>query len=149
MNGKTIDEISAGNKAQLSKTISETDVYLYAGITGDFNPAHINEEYAGKTHFKGRIAHGMLIGGLISAVIGNQLPGPGTLYISQELEFLAPVRIGDTITAEVEVIEILREKKHTRLRTTCVNQKGEKVVDGHALVSPPRRSAEFRPGKET
>jgi 3-hydroxybutyryl-CoA dehydratase len=141
MNGKTIAELSPGDKARFGKTISETDIYLYAGITGDFNPAHINAEYAEKTHFKGRIAHGMLMGGLISAVIGNRLPGPGTLYISQELEFLVPVRIGDTITAEVEVMEILEEKKHVRLRTTCINQKGEKVVAGHALVSPPRRSA--------
>ncbi len=110
MIGKTIDELKIGDKAQFTKTISEADIYLYAGVTGDFNPAHINEEYAKETHFKTRIAHGMLIAGFISTVIGNQLPGPGTIYLKQELEFLGPVRIGDTITAEVEVVEILAEK---------------------------------------
>ena len=141
MIGKTIEELNIGDKAEFSKTISETDIYLYAGVTGDFNPAHINEVYAKETHFKTRIAHGMLMAGFISTVAGNQLPGPGTIYMKQELEFLGPVRIGDTITAEVEVMEILEEKKHVRLRTTCVTQKGEEVVHGHALVSPPRRSA--------
>lgn len=141
MIGKTIEELNIGDKAEFSKTISETDIYLYAGVTGDFNPAHINEVYAKETHFKTRIAHGMLMAGFISTVIGNQLPGPGTIYMKQELEFLGPVRIGDTITAEVEVMEILEEKKHVRLKTTCVTQKGEEVVHGHALVSPPRRSA--------
>ncbi len=141
MIGKTIEELNIGDKAEFSKTISETDIYLYAGVTGDFNPAHINEVYAKETHFKTRIAHGMLMAGFISTVVGNQLPGPGTIYMKQELEFLGPVRIGDTITAEVEVMEILEEKKHVRLKTTCVTQKGEEVVHGHALVSPPRRSA--------
>ncbi len=141
MIGKKIDEVRIGDKAQFTKTISETDIYLYAGITGDFNPAHINEKYARDTHFKGRIAHGMLMGGFISTVIGNQLPGPGTIYMKQELEFLGPVRIGDTITAEVEVTEILKKEKHARLRTTCINQEGKKVVDGFALVSPPRKGA--------
>ena len=141
MIGKTIEELNIGDKAEFSKTISETDIYLYAGVTGDFNPAHINEVYAKETHFKTRIAHGMLMAGFISTVVGNQLPGPGTIYMKQDLEFVGPVRIGDTITAEVEVMEILEEKKHVRLKTTCVTQKGEEVVHGHALVSPPRRSA--------
>ena len=140
MIGKTIEELNIGDKAEFSKTISETDIYLYAGVTGDFNPAHINEVYAKETHFKTRIAHGMLMAGFISTVVGNQLPGPGTIYMKQELEFLGPVRIGDTITAEVEVMEILEEKKNARLKTTCVTQKGDEVVHGHALVSPPRRS---------
>ena len=138
MTGKTIDELKTGDKAEFSKTISEADIYLYAGVTGDFNPAHINEEYAKETHFKARIAHGMLMAGFISTVIGNQLPGPGTIYLRQELNFLAPLRIGDTVTAEVEVEEILEEKKHVRLRTTCLNQHGEKVLDGEAMVSPSR-----------
>jgi len=140
MTGKTIEELNRGDRAHFTKTVSEADIYLYAGITGDFNPAHINEEYAKDTHFKGRIAHGMLMGGFISTVIGNQLPGPGTIYLKQDLEFLGPVRIGDTITAEVEVMEIMEEKKHVRLRTTCVNQAGKQVVDGYALVSPPRKT---------
>lgn len=110
MIGKTIHEIEVGDKAQFAKTVSESDVYLYAGITGDSNPAHINEEYAKKTVFKTRIAHGMLSAGFISAILGLHLPGPGTIYVSQTLQFLAPVRIGDTITAAVEVVDILPKK---------------------------------------
>lgn len=139
MTGKTIDELSIGDQASFSKTISETDIYLYAGITGDFNPAHVNEAYAQTTAFKTRIAHGMLVAGFISNLLGTRLPGPGTIYMSQDLKFLAPVAIGDTITATVEVIDILTEKKRVRLKTTCMNQKGTVVLDGEALVSPPRK----------
>ncbi|PJB38873.1 MAG: enoyl-CoA hydratase, partial [Deltaproteobacteria bacterium CG_4_9_14_3_um_filter_51_14] len=95
MVGKTIEDLKIGDRAEFSKTVSETDIYLYAGVTGDFNPAHINEEYAKKTFFKTRIAHGMLCAGFISAVMANKLPGPGCIYLKQELSFLAPVRIGD------------------------------------------------------
>ncbi len=137
--GKTVDELKLGEKASFAKTITETDVYLYAGITGDLNPAHVNEEYAKGTYFKTRIAHGMLLAGFISTVIGTILPGPGTVYLKQDLEFLAPVHFGDTITAQVEITNILKSKKHVRLRTTCVNQEGKIVVDGEAIVSPPRR----------
>ncbi|MBI5603715.1 MAG: MaoC family dehydratase [Deltaproteobacteria bacterium] len=140
MIGKTIEQLRVGDSAEFGKTISESDIYLYAGITGDFNPAHVNEPYAQKTFFKTRIAHGMLSAGFISAVIANQLPGPGTIYIKQELEFLSPVRIGDTITARVEVLEILAEKKRLRLKTTCTNQQGTVVLAGEALVSPPKPS---------
>jgi len=136
--GKTIDELKLGDRAELAKTVSESDVYLYAGVTGDLNPAHVNEAYAKKTFFKTRIAHGMLMAGFISAVLGNQLPGYGTIYLRQEVNFLAPVHIGDTITAQVEVVEIMAEKKQARFKTICVNQEGIKVVDGEALVSPPR-----------
>jgi 3-hydroxybutyryl-CoA dehydratase len=139
MIGKTIEELRVGDRAEFSKTITETDVYLYAGVTGDLNPAHINEEYAKKTFFKTRIAHGMLLAGLISGVLGNKLPGPGTVYIRQELNFLAPVRMGDTITASVEIIEIMAEAKRIRAKTTCVNQEGTLVLDGEAIVSPPKR----------
>ncbi|MGD8986368.1 MAG: MaoC family dehydratase [Desulfobacteraceae bacterium] len=138
MIGKTIDELGVGERAEFSKTVSESDIYLYAGLTGDFNPAHINEVYAEKTFFKTRIAHGMLTIGFVSTVIGNKLPGPGTIFLRQEMDFLAPVRIGDTITAQVEVSEILPEKKRVRLKTTCINQEGIKVLDGDAIVSPPR-----------
>ena len=138
MIGKTINEIQVGDAAEFSKTISESDVYLFAGVTGDLNPAHIDERYARKTFFKGRIAHGMLLGGFISAVIGTRLPGPGAIYIRQELKFLAPARMGDTITARVEVAEVLTEKKRVVLRTTCVNQEGTLVLDGEALISPPK-----------
>jgi 3-hydroxybutyryl-CoA dehydratase len=139
MIGKTIEEIRLNETAEFSKTISESDVYLYAGVTGDLNPAHINEEYARETFFKTRIAHGMLAAGLISAVLGMRLPGAGSIYVRQELNFLAPVRIGDTVTARVEVIEIMSEKKQLRLRTTCSTQDGTLVLDGEAIVSPPRR----------
>jgi 3-hydroxybutyryl-CoA dehydratase len=138
MKGKTISELKVGDSAEFSKTISEADVYLYAGVTGDLNPAHINETYAQNTFFKTRIAHGMLSAGFISAVLGMQLPGPGTIYMRQELSFRAAVRIGDTITARAEVIEINTEKNRVRLKTTCVNQEGTLVLDGEALVSPPK-----------
>jgi len=136
MIGKTIDELKVGDAAEFTKTISESDVYLYAGVTGDLNPAHIDEEYAKKTFFKTRIAHGMLSAGFLSTVLGNRLPGPGSIYIRQDLRFLAPVRIGDTITARAEVIEIIPEKNRVRLATFCLNQDGAKVLDGEAVVSP-------------
>lgn len=139
MQGKTINEIKVGDSAEFVKTVSESDIYLFAGVTGDMNPAHINEVYASQTFFKTRIAHGMLAAGFISAVLGMQLPGPGTIYLKQELSFLAPVRIGDTITARVEVTEILTEKKRIKLKTTCINQEGTVVLDGQATVSPPKR----------
>jgi 3-hydroxybutyryl-CoA dehydratase len=139
MTGKTIDDLRVGDSAEFAKTVSESDVYLYAGVTGDFNPAHVNEAYAEKTFFKTRIAHGMLLGGFISTVLANKLPGPGTIYVRQELDFLAPVRIGDTITAKVEVAEVLADKNRVKLRTTCVNQEGKQVLEGIALVSPPKK----------
>jgi 3-hydroxybutyryl-CoA dehydratase len=137
--GKTIDELKVGQTAQFSKTITETDIYLFAGITGDFNPAHVDEAYAKKTFFKTRIAHGMLTASFISTVIGTMLPGPGCVYLSQEVRFLAPVKIGDTVSAVVEIAEIRPEKKRIWLKTTCTNQDGTVVVDGQAVVSPPRR----------
>jgi 3-hydroxybutyryl-CoA dehydratase len=138
MIGKTIEELQVGDTARFSKTVSESDVYMYAGITGDFNPAHVNEEYAQDTFFKTRIVHGMLSAGFISTVIGTMLPGPGTVYMRQEVSFLAPVKIGDTITAIVEVAEIMANQKRVRLKTYCTNQEHKTVVDGEALVSPPR-----------
>lgn len=138
MIGKTAPEITVGDVAEFSKTVSESDIYLFAGVTGDFNPAHINEEYAKKTFFKTRIAHGMLAAGFISAVVGTKLPGPGAIFIKQELKFLAPVQIGDTITARAEVVEVNVEKNRIRLKTTCLNQEGKTVLDGEALVSPPK-----------
>lgn len=139
MLGKSIDELKQGDFAEFSKTVSETDIYLFAGIVGYFNPAHLNEAYAKTTYFKTRIAHGMLAAGFVSSVIGMQLPGPGTIYISQELKFLAPVHIGDTVTAHVEVSEIDREKNRVRLKTWCVNQEGVKILEGDGLASPPKK----------
>ena len=138
MIGKTIDQLKVGDTAKFSKTISESDVYLFAGITGDLNPAHVNEDYAKDTYFKTRIAHGMLSASFISTVIGTMLPGPGTIYMRQEVSFLAPVKIGDTVTAIVEVADIMTDKKKVRLKTYCINQDNKTVVDGEALVSPPR-----------
>ena len=138
MIGKTINELKVGDTAQFAKTIAESDVYLYAGVTGDLNPAHVNEEYAKNTFFKTRIAHGMLLAGFISAVIGTILPGPGTIYISQELNFQAPVRIGDTVTAHVEVVRVISDKNRIRLKTFCLNQDETTVLDGEAIVSPPK-----------
>jgi 3-hydroxybutyryl-CoA dehydratase len=138
MAGKTYDQLSIGDSDRFSKTVTDADIYLFAGVTGDLNPAHIDEAYAQGTFFKTRIAHGMLSAGFISAVIGMRLPGPGSVYMKQSLNFLAPVRIGDTITARAEVIEKIEEKKRVRLKTVCVNQDGVEVLSGEALVSPPR-----------
>ena len=136
MLGKTIDEIKVGDSAEFAKTISESDIYLFAGVTGDLNPFHVNEEYSKKTFFKGRIAHGMLLAGFISTVVGCKLPGPGAIYVKQELKFMAPARIGDTITAKATVTEVVADKNRVVLQTTCTNQNGEVVLDGQAMVSP-------------
>jgi 3-hydroxybutyryl-CoA dehydratase len=141
MKGKTINEIKIGDTAEFAKTVSESDIYQYAGITGDFNPTHINEDYAKGTFFKTRIAHGMLSAGFISNILGNQLPGPGSIYIRQELNFTAPVRIGDTITARAEVIDISLDKNRVTLKTQCINQDGAVVIDGQATLSPPKAKA--------
>ena len=135
---RTIEELKVGDFEEFSKTVSESDIYLFAGISGDMNPAHIDEQYAAKTFFKGRIAHGILVGSFISTVIGMKIPGPGTIYLEQNYKFLAPVRIGDTITARVEVIEIKNEKNKVTLQTRCFNQNGVMVIDGSAVVSPPK-----------
>ncbi len=136
--GKTIDQVNLGEKASLAKKITESDVLRFAEVTGDKNPVHIDEEYASQTRFKERIAHGMLTASLISAVIGNRLPGPGNIYVSQSLEFKAPVKLGDVIEAEVEIIEKIPERNRLRLRTVCRNQDGVVVIDGEAVVLPRR-----------
>lgn len=137
--GKTIDQIDIGDSASFQKTISETDVYLFAGITGDYNPAHLNDIEAKNTIFGERIAHGLLSAGLISAVLGVQLPGPGTIYLGQDLKFLKPVKFGDTITAIVEVIEKNEDKNILKLKTKCVNQHNEDVITGVATVMPRKK----------
>jgi len=135
---RTIDTLNLGDSASVSKTVTETDVYLFAGITGDLNPAHVNEVASSKTMFKGRIAHGMLSAGFISAVLGMYLPGPGTIYLRQELKFTKPVRIGDTITATATITEMIVEKNIIKLETVCTNQDGEVVTKGVATVMPPK-----------
>ena len=126
-------EIKIGQKASFTKTISESDIYTFAGISGDFNPVHVNEEEARNSIFGERIAHGMLGASLISTVLGTKLPGPGTIYMGQSLSFKAPVYIGDTICAIVEVKE-LRPKKQAVLHTMVKNQEGKIVIEGEALV---------------
>lgn len=127
-------EVKVGDKASMSKTVTEFDVYTFAGLTGDFNPVHVNNEFAKNTMFKERIAHGMLSAGFISAVIGTTLPGANSIYMGQELSFKAPVKIGDTVTATVEVIEKIEAKNRVILRTTVTNQDGVMVVDGKATM---------------
>lgn len=138
MSGIKIEELQIGQEASFTKTIAECDVYNFIGITGDINPIHIDEVYAGSTIFKKRIAHGMLTAGLISTVIGNNLPGPGTIYLDQQLKFTFPVYFGDTITAVVKVLELIPEKNRVILETTCTNQNGETVITGKAVVLPPK-----------
>ena len=135
--GKSIHELKVGDSAEWSKTVTGDDIDLFAKATGDFNPVHLDQAYAEKTFFKGRIAHGVLSLGFISTVLGNIMPGHGTIYLSQEVRFLAPVRIGDTITARVEVIELIPEKNRAKFKTTCINQDGKIVVDGTAWGMPP------------
>lgn len=137
MKGLAYDQIEVGRKASFSKTVTEADVVLFAGVTGDLNPVHVNDVWASGSFFKGRIAHGMLTAGFISTVLGTELPGPGTIYLKQTLEFLSPVRIADTITATVEVVEKL-EKNRLRLKTTCTNQDNKEVTKGEAIIMPPK-----------
>ncbi len=134
--GFSIDELEVGQSASMSKTVTEADVVLFAGVTGDFNPAHVNEEYAKESMFKGRIAHGMMSAGFISAVLAMKLPGPGTIYLGQTLQFKAPVRIGDTVTATVTVSEINVEKKIVKLDTVCTVA-GKPVVKGDCTMMKP------------
>ena len=128
------EDIHVGDKASLSKTISEYDVYAFAGVTGDFNPVHVNAEFAKNSLFKQRIAHGMISAGLISAVLGTELPGIDTIYMNHELSFLAPVLYGDTLTATVECIEKDDKKHRIIFRTTVTNQNDKLVTDGKARV---------------
>jgi len=137
--GKSINELKLGDATEITKLITEELVNDFARVTGDTNPVHLDQAYAEKTQFKGKIAHGALSVGLLSTVLGNILPGHGTIYLSHEVKFLAPVRIGDTITAKVEVLDLIPEKNRAKFRTTCVNQEGKMVVDGYAWAMPPRK----------
>ena len=128
---------TVGQSASVTKTISESDVYLFAGITGDLNPAHTNEVYAGGTRFGHRIAHGMLSAGLISAVLGTQLPGPGSIYMGQTLKFVAPVYFGDTITATATITSLDPEKNRAVLSTVVTNQDGKTITVGEAKLLLP------------
>ncbi len=137
--GYQFEELSVGMTASLSRTISEADILMFAGVSGDTNPVHMDEEFAASTMFEGRIAHGMLSVGLISAVFGTRLPGPGSIYLSQNLKFKAPVRIGQTVVARVTVKELKTEKRRVVFSTICTC--GDTVViDGEAELMLPKRS---------
>lgn len=137
MVGRTIEELQVGDWAEMTRVVTEADVRGFAQVSGDHNPLHFDRVFAKRTLFKGPIAHGILTAGFISAVIGTKLPGPGSIYLSQELRFLRPVRRGDALTARVIVEEIVADKNRIRLRTVCLNQRGEEVITGAALVMPP------------
>jgi len=137
MIGLSIDAIQVGDHAELSRRVSEGDIAEFVDAVGDYNPVHSDPQYAAGTVFKEPIAPGIWTAGLISAVIGTRLPGPGAIYLSQSLKFLKPVMFGDVVTARVEVLETNREKNRMRLRTVCTNQRGEEVLTGEALVMPP------------
>jgi acyl dehydratase len=139
MRGKTIDELVAGERAELTRVVARDDLAAFVDAVGDYNPLHSDPEYAATTPFKVPIVPGIFTAGLISAVIGTTLPGPGAVYLSQDLKFLKPVRPGDTITARAEIVELLRDRNRIRLRTVCTNERGEEVLVGEAWVMPSRR----------
>ncbi|NSX55929.1 MaoC family dehydratase [Parasulfitobacter algicola] len=133
-----IEDIEIGMKRHLRKVVTDRDIEMFAEVSTDHNPVHLDDAYAQDTIFEGRIAHGMLTAGLISAVIGEQLPGHGTVYLGQSLKFLAPVRPGDMVMAEVEVIDIDHSKRRVTMDTYC-EVDGKKVLKGEAVVLAPSR----------
>jgi 3-hydroxybutyryl-CoA dehydratase len=138
------EDLSVGMTETFSKTVASSDVIGFAQLTGDRNPIHLSEHFAAKTNFGRRIAHGLYTASLISAVLGTRLPGPGAIYVSQTLNFRAPVRIGDTVDVTVAVAELFEERRRARL--TCVCKVGEEVVlDGEALVKVPSQTSKGRP----
>jgi 3-hydroxybutyryl-CoA dehydratase len=139
--GLYFEDLSVGQSASFGKTITEADILLFAAVSGDSNPVHLNAEYAAGTIFKERVAHGMLSAGLISTVLGTRLPGPGTIYLSQTLKFRAPVRIGETVTATVTITALDPVKKRATLATLCTVN-GKPVVEGEAVVLVPSRTAD-------
>ncbi len=140
LNGHYLDDLKAGMTAIFAKTITDADIVMFAGVSGDMNPVHLNHDYASQTRFGGRIVHGMLTASFISAVLGTKLPGPGCIYVSQNLRFLAPVRVGDTVCARVTVVNVDQESKRVKVETTCTV--GDKaVVAGEAELVVPRRAA--------
>ena len=140
LRGKYVDELSEGMSAIFTRTVTEADIVLYSGISGDTNPVHLDQEFANSTMFKGRIAHGMLTAGFISAVLGTRLPGPGSIYLSQSLKFKAPVRIGDTVKARVTATAVDKEKGRCTFATTA--HVGDVLgLEGEAQILVPKRPA--------
>jgi 3-hydroxybutyryl-CoA dehydratase len=136
--GYYVEDLAAGMAAVFSKTITEADLLMFAGVSGDTNPIHLDEDFASRTMFESRIAHGMLTAALVSTVLGTKLPGPGAIYVSQSIRFLAPVRIGDTVIAKAAVEAINHERRRVTMVTTCW-VKETKVLDGEAILMVPRR----------
>lgn len=144
MTGKTIEQLRVGDVAELARRVDSGDVAGFVQAVGDLNPIHSDAEFAASTGFGEPIAPGIFTAGLISAVIGTRLPGPGVIYLSQTLKFVKPVRAGDVITARVEVVELLPGRNRVRLATRCTNQRGEEVLVGEAWVMPSRRAVLYR-----
>ena len=143
MIGITIDSIAVGDSAQITRRVTDGDIAAFVDAVGDHNPVHADREYAVSTVFEEPIAPGIWTAGLISAVIGTRLPGPGAIYLSQDLKFLKPVKPGDSISARVEVLEVNRERNRIRLRTVCTNQRAEDVLTGEAVVMPSRTPVHY------
>ena len=143
MIGITIDAIAVGDSAQITRRVTDGDIAAFVDAVGDHNPVHADREYAASTVFKEPIAPGIWTAGLISAVIGTRLPGPGAIYLSQDLKFLKPVKAGDSISARVEVLEVNHERNRIRLRTVCTNQRAEDVLTGEAVVMPSRTPVRY------
>lgn len=143
MIGKTIEDIAAGDRAEIVRTVDMTHIAEFVDAVGDHNPIHSDPAFAAATSFKEPIAPGVFTAGMISAVIGTKLPGPGAIYLSQTLKFMRPVKPGDTITAHVEVLEVNRERNRMRLATVCRNQGGEDVLTGEAWVMPSRTAITY------
>ncbi len=139
MNSVPIDRLEVGQAVESRKTISESDVYLFAGVTGDFNPLHVDEEFAKGTLFGARVAHGPLTFSLCAGLLGTELPGLGTIAISNQVSYLRPVYIGDTIAVRVEVGALDLERNRASMRVTWTNQDGEQVAEGEMVVAPPKQ----------
>ena len=140
LHGFYFEDLSEGMQEAYAKTITDADVITFAGISGDTNPVHLNHEFASETMFEGRVAHGMLTASFISTVIGTKLPGPGCIYVSQDLRFKAPVKVGDTVTALCTITKLMPQKRMIEMDTVCTVG-GEKVLDGVALILVPSRPA--------
>lgn len=145
MIGKTIADLSPGDRAEITRVVEDDDIAAFVDAVGDYNPVHSDAAYAATTPFKKPIAPGIFTAGLISAVIGTQLPGPGAIYLSQSLKFVKPVKSGDTITARAEIIEVIRDRNRIRIQTVCVNQTGEEVLSGEAWVMPSKTRVVYEP----
>lgn len=143
MRSLPLDQLSVGDAAESRKTISESDVYLFAGVSGDFNPLHVDAEYAKTTPFGARVAHGPLTFALCAGLLGTELPGLGTVAVSNQVEYLAPVFIGDTIAVRVEVAELDPDRNRATMAVTWTNQDGNRVASGSMVVKPPKAPVEL------